>query len=526
VTGVFTEFSPWAWWSRPTSVATLLSCVPLNGSEPDAKVETLLLERMLHVCLEADEHPITGIAPQPELRFSEGNASLKVKGEIPRDESIERNCHCIRRGTKLELDSPRDPSCLSSKQAKVLGPMSDRWKHATEGYSFRFFSPEQIDRILREGVKRGRTGSHNAIERILKHEPGVGRAELWRQIRRLKQTSDGKLYQRTTWSPEDDQILRKGYEEGWTGRRKAVRELLGRHPGWQRHSIWGRAAKLGLLRKIPQKMRLRSRQLWTEDDDRILLAMAGYKTAEFIAKVLRRSENAVRYRLAVLGKSSRVHLEGYARRTLAQELHLGSRTIQRLIVQGLLDVRDPRITRQSLEDARKTGRLTTSLHDHLPDAKESAAIPSEEGSAPTLLTNSIRLAPGGPSKPPRSCRAKRIWADVATQLGVDAGVIEHLVFLGVLKLYDPRVTEKSLTRFCSRYGSLIKTDFLDAETRDWLTASMNLAPGAGKDEAGGLEAFRKHALVVRTCKRCSRAIRGNAFFRHNKMCTQRKKEDY
>ena len=164
--------------------------------------------------------------------------------------------------------------------------MADRWASATGNYSFRFFSPEQVDRILREGVKRGRTGSHSAIERILKHEPGLGRGELWRRIRRLKQSSNGKLYQRTVWTPEDDQILRKGYEGGWKGKREAVRQLLRRHPGWQPHSIWGRAAKLGLVRKTPQKSRQHSRQLWTEDDDRMLLAMAGYKTAEFIAKAL------------------------------------------------------------------------------------------------------------------------------------------------------------------------------------------------------------------------------------------------
>ena len=399
--------------------------------------------------------------------------------------------------------------------------MADSPASATSSYSFRFFSTEEINRILREGVKRGRTGSHDAIERILKHEPGLGRAELWRRIRQLKQSSNGKLYQRTAWSPEDDQILRKGYEGGWKGKREAVRELLRRHPGWQPHSIWGRAAKLGLVRKTPQKIRLRSRQLWTEDDDRILLTMAGYKTAEFIAKALYRSENAVRYRLAVLGKSSRVHLEGYARRTLARELHLGSRTIQRLIVQGLLEVRDPRITRKSLEDACKTGSLTASLHDQLLDAKESATIPSEEGPAPSPSTNSIPVAPGGPSKPPRSCRAKRIWADMARQLNVNASVIEQLIFRGVLKLYDPRVTERSLTKFCAQYGALIKTDFLDAESRDWLAGCMDLAPSAGRDEAGRLEAFRKHAQVVRTCEGCERAIRGNVFFRHSKRCPQR-----
>ncbi len=69
---------------------------------------------------------------------------------------------------------------------------------------------------------------------------------------------------------------------------------------------------------------------------------------------------------------------------------------------------------------------------------------------------------------------------------MDAVVIERLVFLGVLKLYDPRVTEKSLKKFCARYGALIKTDFLDAETRDWLTASMDLSRTAGKNETGGV----------------------------------------
>jgi hypothetical protein len=397
--------------------------------------------------------------------------------------------------------------------------MADRWASATSNYSFRFFSPEQIDRILREAVKRGRRGSHDAIERILKHEPTLGRAVLWRQIRRLKQPSNGKLYQQTTWSPADDQILRNGYERGWKEKREAVRELLRRHPGWQPHSIWGRAARLGLVRKTSQRIRQRSRQVWTENDDRILLTMAGYKTAKFIAKALHRSECAIRYRLAVLGKSSRVHLEGYARRTLARELHLGSRTIQRLIVQGLLEVRDPRITQKSLEQACISGGLTASSHDQQSETKETA-MPLFKEEAATLSNNCKSAAPRDSSKPPRSCRAKRIWADVARQLNVDAREIEHLIFRGVLKLYDPRVTERSLTKFCALYGALIKTDFLDAETRDWLAGSMDLAPSAGKDEAGGLEAFRKHAQVVRTCEHCGRAIRGNVFFRHNKRCPQ------
>jgi hypothetical protein len=406
--------------------------------------------------------------------------------------------------------------------------MADRWASAAGNYSLRFFSPEQIDRILREGGKRGRSGSHEAIERILKHEPGLGRAELWGLIRRLKQPFSGKLYQRTFWTPEDEQILRKGYEKGWNGKREAVRELLKRHPSWRPHSIWGRAARLGLVGEASKKTRQRSRQPWTEDDDRILLALAGYKNAKFIAKSLHRSESAVRCRLAFLGKSTRVHLEGYARRTLARQLHMGSRTIQRLIVQGLLEARDPRITRKSLEEARKTGRLKASLQDQHPRTQESGMTPLEtDPAAPS--TNSASAPPCESSKLPRSCRAKRIWSDLAKQLGVDIGVIERLVFLGVLKLYDPRITERSLTTFCARYGSLIKTDFLDAETRDWLIDSMDLVPSAADVVAQGMEAFRKHARVVRTCTRCGRAIRGNVFFRHRKGCdkiveTRRKPE--
>jgi len=184
----------------------------------------------------------------------------------------------------------------------------------------------------------------------------------------------------------------------------------------------------------------------------------------------------------------------------------------------LLEVRDPRIARNSLDEAYKTGRLLRPLNDQRPGTEELALSPRGEEDAGTPSNDSISAAPRDSSKLPRSCRAKRIWADLARQLGVDAEVIEHLVFLGVLKLYDPRVTEKSLTKFCARNGALIKTDFLDAETRDWLAGSMGLAPNTDKVVAQGMEAFRRHALVVRTCEHCGRTIRGNVFFRHIKKC--------
>ena len=235
--------------------------------------------------------------------------------------------------------------------------MAGRWDRTSGVDCFRFFSPEQVDQILCEGARRGRAGSHAAIERILKLEPGIERAELWQRIRQLKYPSNGARYRRIVWSADDDQILSRGYEKGWSGKQEAVRELLKRHPDWRPHLIWRRAAKLHLTRKTPKRGQERSRLAWSEDDDRILLNLAGYKTSRVLAKILHRSEVAVRYRLMVLGKSSRVHLEGFARHALARDLHVASSTIQRLIAGGLLEVRDPRITRESLDNLRKSGRL-------------------------------------------------------------------------------------------------------------------------------------------------------------------------
>ena len=127
--------------------------------------------------------------------------------------------------------------------------MRGRWRSTTGGDPYRFFSPEQVDKILSEGAKRGRAGSHAAIERILKLEPGVERAELWQRIRQLKYPSHGTRYRRSLWSAEDDQILSRGYERGWSGKQEAVRELLKRHPDWRAHVIWRRAAKLQLIRQ-------------------------------------------------------------------------------------------------------------------------------------------------------------------------------------------------------------------------------------------------------------------------------------
>jgi hypothetical protein len=396
--------------------------------------------------------------------------------------------------------------------------MADRWQHTTDGYSFRFFSPEQADQILRDGARRGRDGSHAAIERILKHEPGLQRAELWRRIRWLKASKPAEKYRRTIWNPEDEKTLRDGYQRGWRGKREAVCELLQRHPDWCPHVVWRRAAKLGLVRQSIKRRPDRYRQPWSEEDDRTLLNLAGYKRMSVIAKLLHRPERGVRYRLAVLGKSSRVQLEGYARRALAEELHLGRKTIQRLIATGLLEVRDPRITPESLEALRSSGRLTGLQLHHQEAEGVSQTDTARETSAPPDESNqsSGNVTQSAVPNTRKASRAERVWTEVAQALGVSFETVRNLIVDRTLKVFDPRITERSLINLCRRNGSLINWEFLDAETRDWLQSSMDLDRRTGIDATKRLNPFRKHALVVRKCTQCGRAIRGNAFFAHSK----------
>ena len=396
--------------------------------------------------------------------------------------------------------------------------MTECWEQTTENHSFRFFSSEQVDQILRDGFKRGREGSHAAIERILKHESGLERSFLWQRIRRLKCPPQSKKGHHSVWSPEDEKILRDGYGNGWQGRREAVRELLKGHPDWRPHTIWRRAAKLGLAQKATMRCRERSGAAWSEEDDRILLDLAGYKSAKVIAKLLHRSEAAVRTRLTLLGKSSRTHLEGFSRFALSRELHLSVNAIQRLIAEGVLEVRDPRITRASLDRLRQSGRLATiqqnAFQYKLCAPQESTC---EAGLSAPTSTTSVKAAARSRSSV-RPSRATRVWAEVAESLKVPREDVEKLIAHGVLKLYDSRITEKSLQNLCRRYGSLINSDFLSRETREWLQSTMDFVPHAGEPIALCLTPLRKHARVVRQCKKCGRSIRGNVFFRHAKRC--------
>jgi len=379
--------------------------------------------------------------------------------------------------------------------------MHDRAEKRVGDEPYRFFTQEQVDAILREGARLGRGGSHAAIERILKHEPTLERADLWKRIRQLKRPPHRPGRHRIVWNAEDDLLLQSGYGSGGAQKHEAIRKILGRHPDWEPSAVWKRAKKLGLVQTESNCGKQRRQRRWSRDEDMKLIGLAGEMKLSTIAQRLGRSERAVACRLAWCGERGRVHNEGYARKSLVRDLHMGWTTVQRLIIDGFLEVRDPRITKESIARLRQLGSR------------------SDDIAYRTDGPGRVRLRASS-SANHVNCRAERIWAAAATKLNMSLVAVEKLIAQGVLKLCDPRVTEHSLQDFCHRYGAAISRDFLPEDTRAWLRTCMNFDPNAGRDIAQRFAASREHAMIIRTCQGCGRTIRGNVFFRHIKNCQE------
>jgi len=148
----------------------------------------------------------------------------------------------------------------------VFALWQDRWGNTTGGYSFRFFSSGTGRPNSARRRQAWQNRSHDAIERILKHER-ASTSGIMRQIRRLKQPSKAKHYQRTAWSPEDDKSCEKAMGRVERESETPCANFLG--------ASGCRLTRLGVgppnstCWENVKKGRLRSRQPWTEDDDRI-----------------------------------------------------------------------------------------------------------------------------------------------------------------------------------------------------------------------------------------------------------------
>lgn len=298
-----------------------------------------------------------------------------------------------------------------------------------------------IDRVLITGIRLGPAGKQQVINKVLQLVPEWRRGDCWQRVRRLQKTlaiTEPNKHQPT--APRSDK-------------------------------------KCSSLPRQPHPR-------WTKEEDDELLAWAGYEPVDKIAERLSRSVRAVRFRLCALGMSGRV-TDGWSLRGLMKLLRVSPDRLRHLIGEGILRVRDPRLTATSL--VKFCGE------------------------------NPASFTPGTLERVPATARKREAysWERAAELLGVDLPTLQSWISTGQLKVMDTFVTDRSFEEFCRKHGREIDMSLIDPATSKWLADEYGV-PALGPREQLVPRA-KKHALKVRTC-RCGRKIAGNVFFRHLKAC--------
>jgi hypothetical protein len=294
-----------------------------------------------------------------------------------------------------------------------------------------------IDQLLVAGIKLGPQKKHDAINKILELVPGWKRGDCWRRIRQLRRTPALAIL-----STEQD-----------------LKKVDGNGSLHQRFS-----------------------RPWSQEDDDRLLDLAGYEPVTKIAERLGRSVRAVRFRLGALGMSARVK-DGWSQRGLRKLLRVSRARLRYLVANGMLRVRDPRITGSSLARRfEKNDPLRDNTHNHRPRT--------------AIVENAYS------------------WKRAARILGITIEDTQRLITEGQLRLLDTFVTDRSFEDFCRKHGNEINLSLMDTATRKWLMVEYGVPEEAGRKL---IPRAQKHALILREC-RCGRKIAGNVYFRHVRHC--------
>ena len=315
----------------------------------------------------------------------------------------------------------------------IQGPRSSRDKRRLAA----------IDGLLIAAIKQGPAKKREAINRILELVPEWNRGDCWQRIRYLRKTA---------------QIGR--FEE----------------PGADKPKTCGNGCCV-LSRPTPRP--------WTPADDRKLVELAGYQPVKRIAQRLDRSERAVRFRLGALGMSAKV-TDGWSLRALRKMLHVSPSRLRYLIGQGILRVRDPRISASSLTEFCNENR--SSLDPSVLERISAATTTGAEAFS---------------------------WDRVSELLGEQGEQLQALISAGQLRVLDPFVADRAFEDFCKKHGHEFNLDLMDPATAKWLINDYGVAPPTTPGKT--FSRAQKHALVVRTCS-CGRKIAGNVYFKHVKRC--------
>jgi hypothetical protein len=342
----------------------------------------------------------------------------------------------------------------------------------------------ELDQILLVGMKHGLPGIHEATNSILKLRSGLTRADCWKRLRYLRENGNGDHPDPHNWPEEIRELLCNGYREGGRKKREAIKAVRELYPGLPGRELRRFARQQGWLPRVARGSST-LRRPWSEQEERKLWELAGYEPASKIAQRLDRSEGAVRFRMKALGLSAKVK-DGWSFRSLQQMLRVGPSKLHRFVADGLLRVRDPRISAASL------GAMVEQL------------APSPE--AAERLARTFWDGPEAYS-----------WKHAAKLLGVTVEQVLEWIAKGKLKIVDTFVTDRAFEAFCKKCGPQLNPVLLNQGVRDWLVGEYELRVSSERDN-GSVPANEKHALVRRQCPKCQRPMRGNIFFRHLKNC--------
>jgi len=299
-----------------------------------------------------------------------------------------------------------------------------------------------IDHLLIAAIKQGPAKKREAINRILELVPHWTRENCWRRIKQLRNTPE--LAVAKTCHPE-------------------------------------KTKKLGKTRPVGRS----SGSPWTAEDDEKLFKLAGYEPAKRIAQRLGRSVRAVRFRLGALGISAKV-TDGWSLGDLRKLLRISTNRLRYLIGNGMLKVRDPRVSASSL--AAFCDKIRVSLDSHTIERIVDALASGDDAYS---------------------------WERTANLLGVPVAQVQVWISAGRLRVLDAFVTDRAFEEFCKKHGDEIYMGLLDPPTVKWLVSEYG-GPEI-KTKGGSVSQSLRHALVTRTCQ-CGRKIAGNPYFLHVRAC--------